>query len=139
MTGTLPTEPAHLPYGFYLLMVLVNDIPSTAQIIRIDAGEGTAVGTSEPPEVPTLRPKLQAFPSPFTDRVTITIEIARPEAVRLRIYDAPGRAVATLLDDMLAPGKYTLNWRPQAHAAGIYYVQLTTDAVTQARPVVYVK
>lgn len=43
VTATLPTDPVRLPYGFYTLFVMVDDIPSVGTILRVDRPGAIAI------------------------------------------------------------------------------------------------
>ncbi|MBI4578966.1 MAG: DUF1929 domain-containing protein [Planctomycetes bacterium] len=41
---TLPSDPTVIPLGYYMLFAMVDDIPSVARIIRVDAASAPVVG-----------------------------------------------------------------------------------------------
>ncbi len=65
-------------------------------------------------------------PNPMVGRARIRYALARPARVLLRVYDPAGRAVRTLADADLAPGRYEAEWDGTDHqgrpvAGGIYF------------------
>ena len=72
-------------------------------------------------------------PNPFSSSTEITLNIPDGPAAlpwRLEIFDSGGRRVATLLQETLAPGRYTRTWNGTAeHVArvqsGVYYARLS--------------
>ena len=44
----------------------------------------------------------------------------------LKVYNAQGQEVATVLDEELAAGEHTVRWDATALPAGIYYYRLST-------------
>lgn len=98
----------------------------------------------EPLSVPgDVRPGLTALrrpaPNPFQHTTRIAFETADAGAVLLRLYDAGGRRVRTLVDARLEAGPHELAWdgRDDAGrrlAAGLYFVRLATGGrVDQVR------
>jgi hypothetical protein len=51
-----------------------------------------------------------AYPNPFSARATIPIGLHEAGSVRVRVYDAGGRLVRTLLDDVRGAGVWSLEW-----------------------------
>jgi len=73
----------------------------TGQAISVEA----TTGEYEDVPPPVERPRLgQNFPNPFNPGTTIRFEVPGTMRVRLAIYDARGRHVITLLDDVRQGG-----------------------------------
>ncbi len=78
------------------------------------------------PKIPTL-----LAPNPSRGPSQIEFSIAREQYVRLAISDVQGQRVATLVDQVVAPGLHTVHWDGQSAsgkraASGIYYWRLET-------------
>jgi len=89
-------------------------------------------------ETPAATYLRQNFPNPFNPATKIEFGIAAPAQVVLRIYDASGRLVRTLVDDALPAGKYSAFWdtrnaRGGTVASGIYFYRLDAGAYTETR------
>lgn len=77
---------------------------------------------------------LQNSPNPFNPSTTIRFAIPRldrPRNVSLRIYDATGRLVKTLVNELTLGGNFTLLWdgrdsRGAALGSGLYLAVLET-------------
>jgi Chlamydia polymorphic membrane protein (Chlamydia_PMP) repeat len=72
---------------------------------------------------------LEAGPNPFISNTTLRFSVARPGAVKLRIFDATGRQVRSLVNMMLVPGQYVIPWDGKSESGeetgtGVYYGQL---------------
>jgi hypothetical protein len=79
---------------------------------------------------------LPNAPNPFGDFTELRFALARPEAARLSIFDARGRAVRVLATGTRPAGVHTLRWdgrdsSGRAVAAGAYYCKLETATKTQ--------
>ena len=71
-------------------------------------------------------------PSNPTSATTINITIPRNTDVTVKIYNAGGREIATLVDQYLSAGNYSYTWSVKGFAGGIYFVQLVTKKYSTA-------
>ncbi|MEZ4647647.1 MAG: FlgD immunoglobulin-like domain containing protein [Candidatus Eisenbacteria bacterium] len=70
-----------------------------------------------------------ANPNPMSEQTTVSFQLPEPTRVRAEIFDASGRLVRVLTDDVLAAGRHDQTWdrRDQSGIhmpAGIYFVRL---------------
>ena len=73
---------------------------------------------------------LQNYPNPFNPSTNIPFSTPNHSHVSLKVYDLLGRTIATLIDDDLAAGAYSVNWSPTV-ATGIYFCQLRSGSFTK--------
>ena len=78
-----------------------------------------------------------AFPNPFNGSTQITYALAADASVELRVYNALGQAVRTLLRQHRAAGTHQIHWdgtddQGRALASGTYLLIMRTGAVRQA-------
>ena len=99
-------------------------------------------GVAEPPRPTVLRGRrLVVAPNPFPRTARILWSLAQAGHTGLRVYDASGRAVRTLLSADLAAGEHLAVWDGRDDigrelARGIYFVRLeTTGRTTQVKAV----
>jgi hypothetical protein len=83
-------------------------------------------------------------PNPFNPRTSIPFELPVTGPVRLRIYDANGRMVRTLVDDMLVRDFYSVEWDGRNDAgkrlaSGIYLYRLDAAERSLSRKLVLVR
>ena len=88
-----------------------------------------------------VKPALAAWPNPFPARSRIQFVVARASRVSLKVYDPTGRAIRTLVNAPMEPGRYSATWDGASdhgtHApAGIYFVRLETDHTTCEQKVI---
>ena len=83
----------------------------------------------------TPRPQLsmRIAPNPFNPMTEIRFNLPLSGAVDLRVFDARGLLVTTLLSEVMAAGEYVVVWngtdgRGRAVASGVYFSKLETDA-----------
>jgi hypothetical protein len=76
---------------------------------------------------------LAAFPNPMHATGSIQFMLRQPGKASLKIYDASGRLVRSLLDDAaLQPGAHTVTWNRRDDDnrevnSGIYFIKLVTE------------
>jgi len=128
-------------------LVLEGQNACGAQIGALGQGCGMAV-TGFPvetaPAVPTAVILEQNMPNPFNPDTRIGFTL--PEGVRtsLRVFDASGRLVATLVDQDLPAGRHEYVWRGrntrnQLAASGVYFYQLRAGGKVMTRNMVLLK
>lgn len=72
-------------------------------------GEGT--GTSNGNSLPLITQVGQNYPNPFNPSTTIEFSLTQSEKVSLIVYNIKGKKVKTLVDEIMAPEKYSINWQ----------------------------
>jgi hypothetical protein len=106
-------------------------------------GQGTILN-DESTGVPEAAPVVTRtfvganFPNPFSGATTIPVGLREPGRVGMRVYDAAGRLVRTVLDEGLAAGVHDVRWdgrdnRGLQVASGFYVVRVEADGETFAR------
>ncbi|MBT7790464.1 MAG: T9SS type A sorting domain-containing protein, partial [Calditrichaeota bacterium] len=70
----------------------------------------------------------QNYPNPFNS--TTRIDFGMPETgdVSVRLFDITGRLVTELVNSTVNAGNHTLVWDANSSPAGIYMLQMSTDA-----------
>ena len=74
----------------------------------------------------------QNYPNPFNPTTTITytipkvvgVKFASAVTVQLKVFNALGKEVATLVNELETPGNYKVNFDASNLSSGIYYYQL---------------
>ncbi len=66
----------------------------------------------------------QNYPNPFNPSTTIRFEIAKPDVVTLKVYDVLGREVATLVNEQMSAGNYSISFNAANLASGTYVYRL---------------
>ncbi len=85
----------------------------------------TVVGTEDATEsAPYDFTLSQNYPNPFNPSTQITYTLGQSSFVTLKVYDALGREVKTLVNSEQASGKYEVNFRPENLSSGVYFYTL---------------
>ena len=87
-----------------------------------------------------------AYPNPFNPATTIKYSIKARGHVSLRIYNAAGQLIRTLVDEMQSPREsgFTETWnglngQGQPVSSGVYFYKLTTEGFSQTKKMVLLK
>lgn len=120
-----------LLYHFY------NDFDN-CQIIGIQSISG---------EIPQSFELFQNYPNPFnpTTKIKFDIPLLRGvdaegrRGVLLKIFDALGREIETLVNEQLNPGTYEIDWNAANYPSGVYFYSLSTNSFTQTKKMVVIK
>jgi hypothetical protein len=67
---------------------------------------------------------LQNYPNPFNPTTRIAFDLPHQGATTLKVYDALGAEVATLLSEVLPAGRHETRWSADRFASGVYYCRL---------------
>jgi len=87
---------------------------------------------------------LDAFPNPFSNALTITVDLAEANDVTANIYNLQGSLIYTLFDGQLNAGKHNFNWdatnnKGETIPAGYYLCQLQIGAEKRMQPIICIK
>ncbi|HEX7318875.1 MAG TPA: T9SS type A sorting domain-containing protein [bacterium] len=77
--------------------------------------------------------KLSASPNPFIDDARITLILGESKKATLKVIDASGRVVSTLIEGKhLMAGEHVYNWQPDHDQAGIFFAVLEVGTFTKS-------
>ena len=129
------TQPPLKQWGFFGLYRLTRYYEVEAFGAPTPSGQALASGASEgaslvSPEAPEAFGLGAAAPNPFGASTTLDVEVAEAAHVRVVVYDALGRAVATLADRAFEPGRHRVRFDASALPSGTYVVRM--EATTAA-------
>jgi hypothetical protein len=90
-------------------------------------------------DIPSDFSLLQNYPNPFNPATNIEFQISQTENVSLKIYNSLGEEVATLLNEVLSPGSYKINFNAESLSSGVYIYQLTSGNLIQTQKMTLIK
>lgn len=90
-------------------------------------------------EIPSTYSLEQNYPNPFNPSTNIKFELPKSNYVTLKIYDALGREIATLVNEQLKAGKYEVDFDGSNYASGVYYYKLMAVDFVEMRKMILVK
>ena len=81
----------------------------------------------------------QNYPNPFNPSTVIEFSIPKATFVKLKIYDALGREITTLVNENLSNGNYKVNFDATNLSSGIYFYRLDAGKFSQNRKMLLLK
>ncbi|MCE1164022.1 MAG: T9SS type A sorting domain-containing protein [Bacteroidetes bacterium] len=81
----------------------------------------------------------QNFPNPFNPSTAIIFSIAKPEFVKLAVYDISGREVEVMLNRQMNQGKYSIDFNAKGLSSGVYFYKLTAGNFTSVKKMILIK
>lgn len=81
----------------------------------------------------------QNYPNPFNPTTKINYQVATLSHVSLKIYNALGQEVATLVNDTKGPGEYSVNFDASRFSSGLYFYRLVSGSNVAAKKMLLIK
>jgi serine protease AprX len=109
-----------------LFIVDDNSVPSIATWVKVGPQATTGVNPA-----PRAQARLSAYPNPFAQGTTLHFAVPTRGQATVSIYDASGRLVRVLDDQVRDPGAYSIPWagrdQERRHVVnGVYFARLET-------------
>ncbi len=80
----------------------------------------------------------QNYPNPFNPSTTIRFELPKSSYVSLKVFDALGREITTLVSQELNPGYFTIRWNANV-SSGIYFYRLQAGQYVETKKMVLLR
>jgi hypothetical protein len=114
-------------YDYRLRQTDVNGATSTSHVIHVQFSG-----------LPTAMRLHQNYPNPFNPSTDIAVEIPQADHIRLDVFDAVGRLVATLADGNYGAGYHPFTWNAvdaqgRQLPGGVYFYRVTTSKGIETR------
>ncbi|HMQ69139.1 MAG TPA: endonuclease [Ignavibacteria bacterium] len=119
------------------LTILSND---TTIFVNLTGHSNNTVGvTTYSTGIPVTYSLQQNYPNPFNPSTHLGFGVPELGFVTLKIYDALGSEIATLVNENLSPGNYELNWNASDFPSGVYYYTLKTGNFSETKKMFLLK
>ncbi|MCA9754831.1 MAG: sulfatase-like hydrolase/transferase [Candidatus Eisenbacteria bacterium] len=108
-------------------------------------GGGTALREAIPDDPELVGVEPSNFPNPFGSHTTIHYSVAVPAPVSIRIYNASGQLVRTLVDDQTQSAReYAVTWDGSNNAgnsvaSGLYFYEVRVGSKSTSRPMMLMR
>ena len=89
--------------------------------------------------LPTHFSLEQNYPNPFNPSTTIKYSIPNSQFVTLKIFDMLGREVATLVNQMKAPGNYEVKFDGGKLSSDVYIYKMQADNYSEVKKMLLMK
>ncbi|CAN5454531.1 hypothetical protein BH10BAC5_BH10BAC5_09860 [soil metagenome] len=101
-------------------------------------GLTTGIGPIQNTSVTTYTLK-QNFPNPFNPQTSISFSIPKYEFTTLKVFSLGGKEVASLVNEELKTGNYSVSFNGSALPSGIYFYQLRSGDFTSSKKMTLIK
>jgi hypothetical protein len=154
-------EPPSQDFFINSWLYLGNDIPKTSSNLRVvinfwmyqltsryddqDAeivvtkADLPPIRTTEVEKADTDIPRKwslgESYPNPFNPSTTIPFAVSMRSLATLKVYDALGREVATLISQDLEPGDYSVRWQANV-PSGVYFYRLQAGEFVETKKMI---
>ncbi|MGE5314190.1 MAG: T9SS type A sorting domain-containing protein [Acidobacteriota bacterium] len=81
----------------------------------------------------------QNYPNPFNPSTTVKFTLSSTQFVSLKVFDILGKEVATLVQNIMHPGTYTVTWNARTSPSGIYFYQFRAGSYVETRRMMLLK
>ncbi len=90
-------------------------------------------------EIPNEFKLFQNYPNPFNSSTSIEYQISKLGPVTIKFYDANGREVETLVNEVKRAGNYMAKFNASLLSSGIYFYRMTAGDFVQTKKMVLIK
>ena len=121
------------------LTTVLEDIAANQRLTIVEgAGANT---TPLPATTPTIT-LTSSFPNPFTELISLALQVHAPVHVELEMLNLLGQRIVTIATGELLPGHHRFSWdatdaQGESVAAGLYFVRLAAGASKVDHKVLY--
>ncbi len=82
---------------------------------------------------------IENYPNPFNPTTTIAYQLPKDGKVTIKIYDAIGRVVTTLVDEFKPSGRYSVQFDASRLASGIYFYSIRSGNYNAVKKMLLLK
>lgn len=118
----------------------VTKLKQLSDSVRAFACGGFVIGEHNiSSSVPQNFSLYQNFPNPFNPKTVIKFEVSKTDFFIMTVYDAAGKAVATLVNGNMQPGTYGVEWDGSNYPSGVYFYKIKSGSFEQTKKMVLLK
>jgi photosystem II stability/assembly factor-like uncharacterized protein len=90
-------------------------------------------------EIPSSYSLSQNYPNPFNPETRINFSIPKQGLVNLGIYNILGKEVKTLVNEVKAPGSYSVDFDGTEMSSGVYFYKIESNGFTDMKKMILIK
>ena len=102
-------------------------------------GKGLELVLNPAGEIPEEHALHQNYPNPFNPQTAISFGLSESVPVRLAVYDALGREVQVLVNDVMKAGRHVVMFDASKLSSGVYIYQLKLPGQEMTRRMILTK
>jgi len=124
------------------LLNVVCGYPDADNAITVST---SSLGVDDNESIPNQFALHQNYPNPFNPSTQISFDIPEGgEYIMLNIYNILGQNVSTLVNGVMNPGRYTMDWNATDEignpvASGIYFYELRSESFTARKKMLLIR
>ena len=130
---------SQLTTGQQVILWAVVDPSSNKTALQIQSKISSPTGIGESPIVVDAFVLEQNFPNPFNPSTTISFTIQADQLITLKIFNALGEEVTTLVNGNLAKGTHSINFNAAGLSSGFYLFRLESGNQVQVKKMMLMK
>jgi hypothetical protein len=115
-----------------------NKLATNMQLAQQKYNTITSVKTGLP-KTPNAYKLDQNYPNPFNPSTKIAYQVPKSGFVTLKVYNALGKEVATLVNAERSAGKYTVDFSGLGLTSGIYFYSIQSGSFHETRKMILLK
>jgi hypothetical protein len=97
-------------------------------------------GDEEPgAETPAVTELYQNYPNPFNPVTNFRFALAKDSRVVLRVYDALGRTVDTVIDGQMEAGIHSVPYEARGLSSGVYFYRIQAEGFEKTKKMVLLR
>jgi len=114
-------------YSYRLKQVDYNGTYSFSEIVNVDVTAPAEFGLA------------QNYPNPFNPETNIKFSLPKSSEVTLKVYNALGQEVRTLINQFMESGLHTINFNASELNSGIYFYKLDAGQFSEVKKMTLIK
>ncbi|MEW6061014.1 MAG: cohesin domain-containing protein [Bacteroidota bacterium] len=119
--------------------LLTSNASTSPDTIYVTGSGETSLHVRNGSEVPRIFALHQNYPNPFNPSTVISYQLPANSYVTLKVYDAIGREVATLVNEVKEAGYYSVTFDASKLSSGIYFTRLQSGEKIQMKKMLLLK
>jgi len=109
---------------------IIDDLEIQGQLVGVAANNR---------QLPSSYSLQQNYPNPFNPVTTISYTVPKASKITLKIFDALGKEVTTLVNEMKSAGSYHVTFNAARLASGTYFCRMEADGFTDTKKLILLK
>jgi hypothetical protein len=125
--------------GNKLAFIAKNNMTGRANTLKYDGSDPSLSVKVGQNAIPTEFALEQNYPNPFNPTTSIKFQLPASANVTLKVYDAIGREVSSLVNGVQEVGYYTVKFDASKLSSGLYFYQLRAGNYVETKKMMLLK
>ncbi len=136
----LQLRPLEANTRYYWRVRAANEHGTSAYSVAASFMTGDQItAVDEFAELPTEFGLSENYPNPFNPTTSLQYFVGSPRHVSLKVYDALGHVIATLVDERKPAGHYRATFEARGFASGVYFMRLSAGEFVAMRKAILMR